>query len=237
MKKAILFDLDNTLYPYLPSHETGLKASAAFAASTLHLSAEAFHRLYEESRREIHQSLKGTASSHNRILYFQRIYETCTKKAESANILRCHQIYWKAYFSKMTLFQGVLELFDFLKKRHRPIAIVTDMTTQLQLEKLKVLKLAPYVQALVTSEEAGVEKPHPRIFQLALKKLGILPGEACLVGDDPVADVEGANRVGIETIQWVPNGRAAVPQKEIRKPHHQVSTYHQLKQFLNDSLT
>ena len=50
--------------------------------------------------------------------------------------------------------------------------------------------------AVVTSAEAGAEKPDPRIFRLALERLGVEPGRALHVGDSP-EDEEGARAAGM----------------------------------------
>lgn len=58
------------------------------------------------------------------------------------------------------------------------------------------LGLLPYFESLVVSGVVGWDKPRPQIFEHALQLAG--PGARCLmVGDNPVADVEGAKRCGI----------------------------------------
>jgi len=45
-----------------------------------------------------------------------------------------------------------------------------------------------------------VTKPHPRIFEMAVEEAGVPSSQLLYVGDNPVDDVEGANRVGIEAV-------------------------------------
>jgi putative hydrolase of the HAD superfamily len=56
---------------------------------------------------------------------------------------------------------------------------------------------------VVISEAAGVAKPDPAIFRLALDQLGCEPGEAWFVGDHPVNDALGASAAGLRGI-WLP---------------------------------
>jgi HAD superfamily hydrolase (TIGR01509 family) len=61
--------------------------------------------------------------------------------------------------------------------------------------------MAPYLDACVFSDEVGVAKPHPRIFDEALRKLGVEAPEAAFVGDSPLNDVMGARRAGLLAVQ------------------------------------
>jgi putative hydrolase of the HAD superfamily len=53
---------------------------------------------------------------------------------------------------------------------------------------------------IVHSAGAGVQKPDPAIFALALARMGVEPGEAVHVGDDARADVEGAHAAGLRAV-------------------------------------
>ena len=63
--------------------------------------------------------------------------------------------------------------------------------------------LEPYFRYIVTSEEAGFDKPHGAPFELALEKLDMEPGKhVWMIGDNPASDIEGAKKaVGAVTIQ------------------------------------
>lgn len=61
------------------------------------------------------------------------------------------------------------------------------------------LGLAPHLDHVLTSARIGYEKPHPRAFRLALAAAGD-PREAWMVGDNPHADVGGAESVGLPAI-------------------------------------
>ena len=71
------------------------------------------------------------------------------------------------------------------------------------------LGLSPLVDVVLSSAVTGYEKPNPKAFELALDRCG-RPGEVWMVGDNPVADVEGATAVGIPAI-LVRSAANAVP--------------------------
>ncbi len=72
-------------------------------------------------------------------------------------------------------------------------------------ESLSCTGLGRYFSAVVVSADVGLVKPHPRPFVSCLDRLGVPADEAVYVGDNWLADVQGAKRLGmamIRTIQW-----------------------------------
>jgi len=69
------------------------------------------------------------------------------------------------------------------------------------------------IAAALSSSEHGFLKPHPSIFESALKLLGVSPAESVMVGDSLPHDVEGARRVGMRGIlvQRSPQAKPVVP--------------------------
>ena len=63
------------------------------------------------------------------------------------------------------------------------------------------LDVLPLFETIVISSEAGADKPHPLIFEEALRRLGVQPAEAIHVGDDPVHDWAGAASAGIRCFE------------------------------------
>jgi len=80
------------------------------------------------------------------------------------------------------------------------MALVTNGAPGLQREKLDHSGLEPFFDAIIVSGEVNVGKPDPRIFALALKRLGTRPDEAAMVGDSPARDIAGALNAGVRAI-------------------------------------
>jgi HAD superfamily hydrolase (TIGR01509 family) len=84
-------------------------------------------------------------------------------------------------------------------------------------ELLAEIELAPLFEAIIDSQVVGVAKPQPRIFEIALERLGIrAPQLAVHVGDSWAADVEGALAAGWKPIWYRsragrPSSAASVP--------------------------
>ena len=93
-----------------------------------------------------------------------------------------------------------------LKELGIRIGIGTDMTAHIQYRRLEFLNLSPYIDFIVTSEEAGVEKPTPHLFELCVEKAGVLAGECAFIGDNLTKDVKGAWDNGLKGIwytKWI----------------------------------
>jgi HAD superfamily hydrolase (TIGR01662 family) len=83
------------------------------------------------------------------------------------------------------------------------LALVTDTETSREpavRRALSRLGLERFFDAVVTSQDLGVSKPDPAMFQEALRRIRVLPEEAVMVGNDLDRDVEGAARLGLRTI-------------------------------------
>jgi HAD superfamily hydrolase (TIGR01509 family) len=65
----------------------------------------------------------------------------------------------------------------------------------------EALGLAPLLDTLVYADDVGVRKPEPEVFLRACSELGVAPAAVLFVGDDLVADVQGAAAVGMNTVQ------------------------------------
>jgi HAD superfamily hydrolase (TIGR02253 family) len=236
VKKAVLFDLDDTLYEYEPVHKKALaEVYKIFNTKIMKISREKFTRLFNLSKTEIHQELSGTASSHNRILYFQRLIEKTHNTVDPKIILKLYYIYWGTFLNNMKLKKGVLETLKKLKKQDLKIVLVSDLTTNIQLKKIGKLRITPYIDYLVTSEEAGSEKPHLIMFLLALKKINMLPEDAIFVGDSKSKDISGANAAGIDTV-WVTNkkGKLKRDKQNYSLPDYYVKSIPQILNILEN---
>lgn len=220
--RAVFFDLDDTLYPYPPCNEAG-KEAARHRAHDLgyDLGRERFESLYQEARREVKRELAGTASAHERYLYFKRAVEIYTGSHQAADALELGEAYWSGYIEEMELFDGVEATLERISDAGLSIAVVSNLTTRIQLEKLDHLGVSEYADLVVTSEETGREKPSAIMFTLPLAQLDLRPSEALMVGDSLDADVRGANAVGMTSALF----NAAAPDAEedappVARPDH-----------------
>jgi putative hydrolase of the HAD superfamily len=200
--KALLLDIDNTLYNYNISHTCAKKSVVQHCETEFNIDETSISTAYEKARKKVHNELNETAASHNRLLYFQNMCEILTINPIQQS-LKLYNIYWDTFLENITPFEGVYEL---LEKYQNKICLVTDLTAHIQYRKIHKLKLNQYCQSIVTSEEAGKEKPNPLMFKLALQKLNLKSSEVCMIGDNFKKDIFGANSLNIHTI-WLNHER------------------------------
>lgn len=198
--RGLLLDLDNTLYEYATCHHAGMRAAwTAYQQCIAAVSFEEFAARYTHANTRVKRDKPTQAACHSRLLYFQAMIETVCGRTDGMLALLLERAYWRAYISVMRLYP---EARTFLERAHAQgirICIITNLTVAIQFVKIHHLHLDSLIDVVVTSEEAGVEKPHPHIFELALRKLRCAPHEVLMIGDDAREDIAGAVALGIRT--------------------------------------
>ncbi|WP_345866395.1 pyrimidine 5'-nucleotidase [Shewanella algae] len=124
---------------------------------------------------------------------------------------------------------GAAELLDSLKGRAR-LGIITNGFTELQQVRLQKTGFAEHFDLLVISEEVGLAKPDPGIFEHALAKMQQPERKRVLmVGDNPHSDILGGLQAGLDTCWLNVKGEAA---PEGIKPHIEVRSLSELQRQL-----
>jgi len=118
-----------------------------------------------------------------------------------------------------------------LRKSYR-LAVVTNGIDRVQRSRLAASGLAPFFDAVVTSQSCGFAKPDPRILQVALDAMGVRPRHAVYVGDDPATDGAAARAAGVRFV-WVDGGRPAAG----RRPSRRVGSLRELPGLISAGAT
>lgn len=201
--KAVIFDTDNTLYPYKPAHEAALKEVVIKAQNLLKVNKEDFLEAFKISRKKVKTQLGNTAASHSRLLYFQKTIEQLGMGTRIFLTLDLEQTYWRTFLANTRLFDDVKEFLQLLKSQGVKTANITDLTAQIQFRKIMFFGLDEFFDYVVSSEEAGANKPDSKPFEIALSKLNIDPSMIWMIGDNLINDIQGGNEVGLFTIQKI----------------------------------
>jgi putative hydrolase of the HAD superfamily len=109
------------------------------------------------------------------------------------------------------------------------VGLVTNGPTAIQRPKIDLLEIEQLFAVVVVSEEVGVWKPDPGIFEIALEQTGVEASEAIYVGDSAEHDVPGAHAAGLRAV-WV--NRLGIDWPGARPPDAEVRNLRQLLPLL-----
>ena len=109
-------------------------------------------------------------------------------------------------------------------------AIITNGSSAMQRAKLRALGLGERVDTILVSEEEGVSKPSSEIFHRAAERLGVRPEQCVFVGDNPIADVDGARKAGMIDV-WIE--REFPWPADLAAPTHSITTLASLPELLS----
>lgn len=200
---VVLFDLDDTLhddtYAYQSAaEEVAREVAAEHGIDALALKdayvaeAEGFwHRLSAADLRTKLSQVRATMWRSALESVGVRDPELATRSAERYNAYRT-----KYY----TVFPGAVDLLRALRERGSRLGIVTNGLSETHRQKIAVLQLSEYFDAIFLSDEVGMVKPDPLLFAHACRVLGGAPAAAAMVGDRYDRDIRGAAEAGLFTI-------------------------------------
>ena len=214
---AVLFDLDDTLFDHQGCTRAALSAlqarHGAFRGWTLD-QFDASHRVLLET---LHlEVLAGRLSiDEARLARFRRLFEQAGEPVSDALAQAVAAQYRETYVASRQPVRGARELLAALHGRVATGLVTNNVATE-QHQKIDACGLRPYLDVIVISEEAGVAKPDPRIFGLALARVGCVPEEAVMVGDAWSTDIAGARAAGIRPI-WFNRLGAVSPDSSVRE--------------------
>ena len=170
MKKIIIFDLDNTFYSYQESHNLAL--NSVFDNQTLFTDYELFVNEYLEARKKVKTILKNSTSKNNRSIYFKFMLENINF-SDLSYAVELEKLYWSHFINKTSIDNRVIKTLKKKKSEDTVYHLYTNLDTNTQLMKLNIWKL-DFFDKVVTSEEAGYEKPDKNFISFVEKDLNKL---------------------------------------------------------------
>ncbi|MBI4473153.1 MAG: HAD family hydrolase [Acidobacteria bacterium] len=207
MTKAVLFDLDDTLFDHRFAARCVLQdlreSHVALQRFPLEVLEREDFRLLGEKHAFV---LAGSLSiDEARKVRLQALFEFCGEHISEDEAIKLAARRQMVYRRSRQPVAGAIELLQTLRK-HARIAIVTNNLTEEQRGKVAACNLHPLIDLLITSEDAGCVKPSAEIFHAALERLECSPNEAVMVGDAWEVDVIGARNAGIRAIWFNRDG-------------------------------
>ncbi|PCE64549.1 YjjG family noncanonical pyrimidine nucleotidase [Sediminicola luteus] len=99
------------------------------------------------------------------------------------------------------LFPYTDTILEYLKPKYN-LHIITNGFTEIQSKKMSKSGIRHYFDQIIDSETVGVKKPNPLIFNAALDKAETTAASSIMIGDNLEADIQGARKVGMQTLHF-----------------------------------
>lgn len=227
----VFFDLDHTLWDF----DTNSRETLQDLYEELNLvnrgieTFDVFHDTYHHYNQIFWDRFrKGYINREE--LRWKRMWRTLVDfKIADENLARdMSERYLEILPTKKNLFHDTLEILNYLEGKGYPMHLITNGFEKTQHAKLKNSGIAHYFREVITSEAAGIMKPHTAIFEYALQKTGASAATAIMIGDTLDADILGANNSGIDTVYFNP----AVPATGDIQPTYVIETLGELRTLL-----
>ncbi len=200
MIKVVFFDLDDTLVDTTKLAE--MARQNAIENMIRHGLPVDFKTAYNELLELINEYGSNFGKHFDYLL--RRLDLPNNPKWVAAGVIAYHN----TKFAYLRTVKGVKRTLLELQRAGYRLGIITDGDPIKQWEKILRLDLDPYFEEVFISDYLGVKKPHPKIFEKALRKMEVEPHEAVMVGDRLYSDIYGAKQVGMRTI-WFRYGKYA----------------------------
>ncbi len=200
-KKAVLFDLDNTL-----THRN--RSISSFVETFV---AEYGNRLIQPQTSEIVSTIiradnggylqqKSLFHSIKDLISHTLLFQLRWADRPSHDEIR---EFWKEFMPKSSVsMDGVPEIFSKLRVLSFMVGVVSNGAQGSRESVINALNIEDQIDTLDSSGEVGIKKPDPKIFNFTLEKLDIKSSNTWFVGDHPINDVIGSQDAGLRPI-WM----------------------------------
>ena len=201
--EAILFDLDDTLHDDTLAYQSAAEEVAHDVAAEHEIDALALKAAYIAQAEGFWKRLSADALK----LKMETVRRELWRGAlESVGIfdevlaLRSARSYHDYRKKHYTVFPGTIELLETLRARGKKLGILTNGLSETHREKIALLRIGEYFDALFIADEVGMIKPDPLLFAHACTSLGAAPARTAMVGDRYDRDIRGAREAGLYTV-------------------------------------
>ncbi|MFN8566022.1 MAG: HAD family hydrolase [Kouleothrix sp.] len=193
---VILFDLDDTLYDL-----------RSYWCMRLHEMFESLLAAYPHFERDslVRQAIAEKVYIEKLPLFLRSLGISDERQINAAQAL-----FARDWFARLVLYDDAAAMLQALRP-HFKLGLVTNGPSRTQRPKIEQFDLDAYLDLLIVSEEVGIAKPDPAIFQLAIARLGSSADRALYVGDLLEFDLPGAAAAGMAFV-WMNPRREALPE-------------------------
>lgn len=192
--RAVFLDVDDTLVDYAPAARAAFAATLGEDASYEQWLALDHYERWLNGEFDDFETFRTT-----RMTDFLRLLDRHADVGRAAEFERQR---FAGLAQHYRLFDDVSPCLAALRDRGLRVGLITNNESEHQRDKLRRVGLDTGFDATVISGEFGVAKPDPAIFVHACALVGVEPAAAMHVGDNLVADAQGAHGAGLHGV-WL----------------------------------
>lgn len=199
-KTDIFFDLDHTLWDF--EKNSALAFEKILQEYELPFDIDQFLMYYVDINADYWDkySLNLVTRDQLRVGRLADTFKCLSYQTSHQNLLDMGDKYLEYLPENNYLLDGATELLDYLRNKDYNLHIITNGFNSVQKAKLHNSQIASYFQTVTDSELAGVKKPDSGIFTYALEAAKVQACSSVMVGDNLLADVQGAQKAGIDAV-------------------------------------
>jgi len=207
----VFFDLDHTLWDF--DRNSALTFQLLFQKHQLAVNLEQFLEFYTPINLKYWKLYREEKVEKEALRYLRlrESFDLLQFKIDDNTIGLLSEEYIDNLSSFKHVLPGTFEILEYLKEHYR-LHIITNGFAEGQEKKMRNSNIRHYFEVVVNSEMAGVKKPNPKIFQLALENAQVSAEQSMMIGDNFEADILGAQKVGFSTLHLLEKG--AIPEKQ-----------------------
>lgn len=201
MLRAVLFDLDDTLYRERDFVDQSFRSVAKVMAGYLSAKGKPGRGqgLPGESEEELFGQMIELMEQEGRGEIFNRL---CERYDVDIPVQELVKIYRETK-PVLELYPDGEELLGWLEDRKIKTGLITDGNAAVQRNKIEALGLDRRLDVVLASYDLGLRKPDKGVYVYCLEKLECRPEEAVYIGDNPLKDFIGARKLGMKTVRII----------------------------------
>ncbi|WP_353778878.1 YjjG family noncanonical pyrimidine nucleotidase [Winogradskyella sp. 3972H.M.0a.05] len=223
--KHVFFDLDHTLWDF--DKNSALAFEKIFQLHDLKINLDDFLGAYEPINLDYWKLYREERIKKPELRYgrLKDSFDSINHEISDTIINQLSEDYITHLTTFNHLFDNTMYILEYLKANYE-LHIITNGFEEAQQKKMNTSGISTYFKTVTNSEQAGVKKPNPYIFDFALKSANAKNDESVMIGDNLEADVQGALNIGMDAIFF--NYRKEHLKEDIK----QVNELIELKKYL-----
>lgn len=197
---AIGFDFGNTLIPFGPEQVTAQYATLVATLCDMFGDCDANRLKAVRDRQIVAPYSNGYRENHMPTICAELIQGIYGVDPDDRHVERLVQTRYRSFVDSVRLPAGLPSLLERLRRRYR-LAVLSNYPCARSIrDSIDEIGITDMFVAIVVSGDVGYVKPHPKPFEAMLSQLEVPPSECVYVGDNWLADVQGAKRMGMGAI-------------------------------------